>query len=83
MWEEILKAIPIFMLTTLKVIFGPTLGYAAGLNLITTIITTVAGMMTSVVAFTYFGTWLRTNLFNRFFTNKKKFSPQSRKTVTI
>jgi membrane protein DedA with SNARE-associated domain len=82
MWEEILKAIPIFLLTTLKVVFGPTLGYAAGLNIITTIFVTVAGMMTSVVAFTYFGDWLRTKLLNRFF-KQKKFSPSTRKRVTL
>lgn len=72
MWDEILKAIPIFFLSALKVIFGPTLGYATGLNIVTTIITTVAGMMTSVTALTYFGSWLRTKLPARFFNSDKK-----------
>lgn len=82
MWEEILKAVPIFFLTMLKVIFGPTLGYAAGLNIITTILVTVGGMMTSVISFTYFGGWLRSKILNRFFS-RRKFSSNSRRTVTI
>ncbi|NJM24298.1 MAG: hypothetical protein HC859_00930 [Bacteroidia bacterium] len=38
----------------IKFIFGPVGGYAAKLTLTTTILTTVAGMMTVVVAFTFF-----------------------------
>ncbi|MBX2946603.1 MAG: hypothetical protein KF725_12285 [Cyclobacteriaceae bacterium] len=83
MWEEILKAIPIYLLCTLKVIFGPTLGYAAKLNIVTTIIITAAGMMTSVVAFTYFGDWLRNKILKRRIHNQKKFTPTNRKIVTV
>ncbi|MCI0750572.1 MAG: hypothetical protein L0Y35_01925 [Flammeovirgaceae bacterium] len=83
MWEEILKAIPVFLFTMLKFIFGPTLGYAAGLHIITTILTTVFGMMASVIAFTFFGEWLREKILHRFFSNKKKFTSNSRKFVTI
>jgi len=83
MWEEILKAFSIYLLCTLKVIFGPTLGYAAGLHLITTIIVTVAGMMTSVVAFTYFGEWLRMKIFKRWISTRKNFTPTRRRIVTV
>ena len=83
MWEEILKAIPVFMFSTLKFIFGPTMGYAVKLHLFTTIITTVLGMMTSVIAFTYFGDWIRKEILNRFFKRRKKFSRSNRKFVGI
>lgn len=83
MWEEILKAVPIYLLCTLKVIFGPTLGYAAGLHILTTMIVTVTGMMTSVVAFTYFGEWLRMKLLKRWIDSRKKFSPNNRRIVTV
>jgi membrane protein DedA with SNARE-associated domain len=84
MTEEILKAIPIFFHTMLKVFFGPTLSYAAGLHLITSIIVTIAGMMASVVLFTFFGTWLREKILKRFEKkNKKRFTPNNRKLVTL
>jgi hypothetical protein len=83
MWEEILKAIPIYLLCTLKVVFGPTLGYAAGLHIITTIITTISGMMTSVIAFTYFGEWLRMKLLKTWISTQKKFTPGNRRIVTV
>jgi hypothetical protein len=83
MWEEILRAVPIYLLCTLKVIFGPTMGYAMGLHFLTTVITTVAGMMTSVVAFTYFGNWLRMKILKRWISKQKKFSPNNRRIVTV
>jgi hypothetical protein len=66
MWQEIFKAVPIYFSCMLKFIFGPVGGYAAGLNLITTILTTVFGMMTVVFLFTFFGNWIRTKVFGRF-----------------
>ncbi len=69
MWEEILRAIPVYFSSMLKFILGPVGGYLAGLTLTTTILTTVAGMMTVVIAFTFFGDWLRDKIFHRFFKN--------------
>lgn len=83
MWEEILKAIPIYLLCTLKVIFGPTLAYAAGLHIITAIVATAGGMMTSVVAFTYFGEWLRKKILRKWISSRKKFTPNSRRIVLV
>jgi hypothetical protein len=81
MWEEILKAIPIYFFSMLKFIFGPLGGYVAGLNLATTILVTVAGMMTVVVLFSYFGDFMRTKVLNRFAGRKKKFSERNRRFV--
>lgn len=84
MTEEILKIIPIFFLTMLKVFFGPTLGYATGLHIITTILVTIGGMMASVTLFTFFGTWLREKILIRFQKkNQKKFTPSKRKLVSL
>jgi membrane protein DedA with SNARE-associated domain len=66
MWQEILKAIPIYFSSMLKFILGPAGGYAVGLNLVTTILTTVSGMMTVVFLFTFFEKWIRTKIFGRF-----------------
>ena len=82
MWEEILKAIPVFLSSMIKFVFGPLGGYAAKLSIVTTIIATIAGMMTAVVAFTYFGNFLRERVFRHFFRNRKKFTPRNRK-ITI
>ncbi len=83
MWEEILKAIPVFLSTMIKFVFGPLGGYAAKLSIVTTIIATITGMMTAVVAFTYFGTFLRERVFKQFFQNRKKFTPRNRKITTL
>jgi hypothetical protein len=66
MWQEILRAIPVYFSSMLKFIFGPVGGYGVGLHPITTILTTVAGMMTVVFMFTFFGNWIRTKIFGRF-----------------
>ncbi|MCW5910015.1 MAG: small multi-drug export protein [Cyclobacteriaceae bacterium] len=66
MWEEILKAITVYLWSMVKFIFGPIGGKAAGLHLVTTMIVTVAGMMTMVVAFTYFGDFIRKRIIERF-----------------
>src|SRR6478736_5416155 len=66
MWEEIVKAIPAYLLSTLKFIGGPLYGWGVGLKLITTILATVLGMMTSVIAFTFFGDWLKSKILIQF-----------------
>jgi len=65
MWSVVLKAMLVFVFSMLKFILGPLQGYAYKLNILTTIVCTVAGMMTSVVAFTYFGNWLRERFFKK------------------
>lgn len=66
MLQEILKAIPVYFSCMLKFIFGPAGGYAVGLHPITTILTTVAGMMTVVFLFTFFGNWIRQKVLVKF-----------------
>ncbi len=83
MWEEIARAIPVYFASMLKFILGPFGGYAARLNMITTILTTVAGMMTVVLAFAFFGDLIKRKVINRFFKKQKRFSDKNRKFVVF
>jgi flagellar biosynthesis protein FlhB len=84
MWEEILKAFSlVYLPSTLKFIFGPIGGKAANLHLITTMIGTMAGMMTVVILFTYFGGFIRKALSRVFKKEEKKKAPTEKKYVQI
>ena len=83
MLEELLKAVPVYLASMVKFILGPVGGYTAQLNLITTILSTVFGMMTVVFVFTYSGNWFREKVLSRFMKKKNKFSGGNRKFVTI
>lgn len=72
MLQEILKAIPVYFSCMLKFIFGPAGGYAVGLHPLTTILTTVAGMMTVVFLLTFFGNWMRQKVFRKFRLPKRR-----------
>jgi membrane protein YqaA with SNARE-associated domain len=78
MWEEILKAIPIYLLSALKVVFGPTMGYAAGLHWVTSLIVTFAGMMTSVVLITLFGSLLQKGFLKNWFAKREEKAKNSK-----
>lgn len=84
MWEEILKGFTgVYLPSMLKFFFGPLGGYALKLNLLTTIIGTIAGMMTVVFLFAFASEWIKRNIFQRFFPKRKPFSERNRKFVTI
>ena len=83
MWEELLKAVPVYFSCMVKFFFGPLGGYAAGLTLLTTILTTVAGMMTVVLLFAYFGTFIRDKIAARIMRKQRLFSPKNRQLVRI
>lgn len=81
MWEEILKALSVYLSSMVKFILGPIGGKAAGLHIITTMVVTVAGMMTVVVAFTYFGKFIREKILERIFKRKNKEEKPSKRWV--
>ncbi len=83
MVEELVKAVPVYFSSMLKFIFGPLGGYMAGLNIITTMIVTVAGTMTVVFAFAFFGDFLKQRLLKTFFQNEKKFTERNRRFIRI
>ena len=78
-----MKILAIILLTMLKFIFGPTLGYAGGFSLPVTILITITGMMCSVVLFTFLGKLLRERVLKRFFSRRKLFSRRNRRFVII
>jgi hypothetical protein len=59
--EDSLKYLSVYLASTVKFIGGPVAGISLGLTYLETVVFTVAGMMTSVVLFTYvgraFGIW--------------------------
>lgn len=76
-----MKAASVYLSSMIKFIFGPIGGKAAGLHLITTMIVTTAGMMTVVVAFTYFGEFIRKKIMDRIFKKKESKSDPNKRTV--
>lgn len=62
MFGFILKVISIYLMSMLKFIFGPLGGKAENLHILVTMMATVAGMMTVVMVFTFFGNPIRERL---------------------
>lgn len=83
MLEEVIKYLGIYLLACLKSIFPPLLGPAAGMSNLEIILITIAGLMTSVVLFTFLGEKIKTQVLPIFIKNPKKFSPKSRRMVRI
>lgn len=83
MWQVILKVLSVYFSSMLKFVFGPLGGYAAGFSLIVTILVTIAGMMTVVLVFTFFSTWIKEKVLSRIFKKRNKFSSNNRRFVTI
>ncbi len=67
MWEEILKAFTgVYLPSMLKFILGPLAGSLLGLNIVTTMVASLAGMMTVVSVVIYSGQLFRQRI-ERFF----------------
>ena len=81
--EEFWTILLIYALCTLKIIFGPTMGYAAGLSPLLTVIITVAGMMTTVVLFSFIGEWVRETILRKYIKPKKVFTKRNRRFVKV
>ena len=81
--EEVITILTIYVLCMFKIIFGPTMGYAAGLSPLLTVLITVAGMMTTVLIFTFFGEIIREKILGRFIKPKKVFTKKNRRFVKI
>ena len=84
MIEEIVKAFSLVLLpSAIKFIFGPLAGKAAGLHIITTMVATAAGMMASVLAFTYFGEFMRFRILAYFNKKNPDGHSKNRKNATF
>jgi flagellar biosynthesis protein FlhB len=82
--EELLTYLTIYASSTIKFIFGPSIGVASQANWILTSICTAMGMMTSVVVFSFFGNQIR-GLVKLIFNQEKKkvFTKRNRQFVRI
>lgn len=81
----ILKYLIIYVLSGVKIIFGPTLGAAYGFGVLETSLLSLAGMMTTIYLLSYFGLEIRNITLKIFGPRKprKKFSPKNRRFVRI
>ncbi len=77
------KFLSIVLLTMLKFIAGPTLGYASGFSLFMTILITVTGMMCSVLLFTFLGNLFKRKVLDRWFVRRKKFTSRNRRFIKV
>ncbi|MDH5609956.1 MAG: hypothetical protein OEY56_10785 [Cyclobacteriaceae bacterium] len=79
------KYLLVYLLSTVKFAFGPTLGVGYGLNVPITALLTVAGMMTTVYVTSYFEKqihWALVRLFS-YRRKKKIFTKRNRQFVKI
>lgn len=83
MLTEVLKYLGLYLLACIKSIFPPLLGPTAGLTPLEIIIVTMAGLMTSVLIFTFLGEKVRTHVFPIFIKKPKRFSRKSRRMVRL
>lgn len=74
----ILKYFIVYVLSAVKIIFGPTLGLAYDFSVIETVLLTLGGMMTTIYLFSYFGPQIK-RVTDRIFRRKKKRSVFTRK----
>jgi len=81
--EKVITILTIYVLCMFKIIFGPTMGYAAGFSPLLSVIITVAGMMTTVLLFTFLGEQIRTKFLKKYFKPRKVFTPRNRKFVKV
>jgi hypothetical protein len=73
----------IYILCLFKFIAGPLLGTAAGYSILEIELVTVSGMMTSVIAFTYLGEWIRKTWTIKIKKNQKRFTRRTRNIIKI
>jgi hypothetical protein len=81
--SQIIDFLMVISLSSVKFIFGPALGFARGLPFWATVFGVVFGMMCTVVAFTYFGDYLKRRLLSKFVKQKRVFTKSNRFKVKI
>lgn len=83
MSEYLITFAGIYFLCLFKFIAGPLLGTAAGYSLMEVVLVTVAGMMTSVLLFTFLGEWIKNNWTIIIKKKPKKFSKKTRNIIKV
>ncbi len=78
-----MEFLSIYLMTMIKFIAGPTLGYAAGFPWWKSVLVTILGMMSSVLLFTYFGGVIRERVIKRYFPEAKTFTKKNRRVAVL
>lgn len=78
----VVKYLTIYVLSSLKFVFGPAFGIANDLSIPAIIACTSLGMMTTIYLFTFFGDAIR-NFTQRFRKDQRVFTKKSRRFVTL
>ena len=80
----IVKYLIVYALSAVKIIFGPTMGLYYEFSVFETTLLTLAGMMTTVYLFSYFGQEIK-GLTDRIFRRKKRktFTRKNRRFVKV
>lgn len=81
--ESLITLFGIYFLTFFKFVAGPVLGHAAGFATWIVILTTVLGMMTSVVIFATLGTKIKTLIALNSTKKKSTFTKKNRTIVKV
>ncbi len=71
MLGELLKYLFVYLVSMVKFIIGPPLGFSSRIEFWATVILTISGMMTSVMIFTYLGEQARNKFIKKFYDLKK------------
>ena len=84
MLSELVKLISVYLFSMFKFVLGPATGVLAGLAFLPTVLLTVAGMMTSVILFTFLGEYTRQWYFKKFQAkNSRTFTRKKRTMVRV
>uniref|UniRef100_UPI00404A5928 hypothetical protein n=1 Tax=Fulvivirga sp. TaxID=1931237 RepID=UPI00404A5928 len=82
--EEFLTYLTIMLSSSIKFVFGPTLGAARSMDYILTSLFTALGMMLGVIAATFFGEQLKKLIYSKLYKQKPKvFTTRNRRIVKI
>lgn len=83
MIEYMITFFGIYLMSLLKFVSGPVLGKLAGYSLVEIMLVTVMGMMSSVLAFTFLGEWIKKEWDRKFKKKQLIFSRRNRRIVKI
>lgn len=83
MIEYLATFLGIYLLCLFKFIAGPVLGAAVGFSILEIELVTVSGMMTSVIAFTYLGDWVKNTWTIKIRKNPRRFTKRTRNIIKI
>ena len=78
---SLIHYISVYIISAIKFLIGPAVGYTVGLSFVETVLLTLAGMMSSVLLVSFAGGKLRKMVLARYFPKRKIFNKKSRRLV--